>query len=94
MLVRILRQFRSLIIWNYFLIQSVGCFKLIITVKFPVEANFEIVSILGIKITAGSLDKSGKLQLNLNQYPDGVYIFCLLDPNGIINRKYFTINKN
>lgn len=62
--------------------------------KISGEANFEIVSILGIKITAGSLDKSGKLQLNLNQYPDGVYIFCLLDPNGIINRKYFTINKN
>jgi len=57
--------------------------------------SFSIFNTIGFKILEGTLNHSGKLQVNLEQFKDGVYIFCLLDLSGcIIERKSFMINKN
>lgn len=58
-------------------------------------SRFEIYNLLGIKIKTGNLDHSGNLKLNFEKFPNGIYIFNLLDSRGNITSKIrFIVKQN
>lgn len=58
-------------------------------------SRFEIYNLLGKKIKTGNLDNSGILKLNFEKFPNGIYIFSLLDSRGNIKSNIrFIVKQN